>query len=129
MVSTIERSLRSLCVRALAALPLVVLCYAPNAHALDEKALAAYHQAFAQEVCKDGGGWLRCFQLDPSECSTVLGKMIERCTRSVMESRTAPAKSEQEVAAASKKIVRCVEQDFRQKYDAFKLKSEECSRF
>ena len=128
-MSFIDRSLRSLCVRAIAALTLVVLCNAPNAHALDERALAAYHQGFAQEVCKDGGGWLRCFQLDPSECSTVLGKMIERCTRSVMEGRTAPAKSEEEVTAASNKIVRCVEQDFRQRYDAFKVKSEECSRF
>lgn len=129
MGTLIDRSVRLMCARAIVALTLVAVCKAPEAQALDEAALAAYHQAFAQEVCKDGGGWLRCFQLDPSECSNVIGKMIERCTRSVVESRPAPAKSEEEVTAASNKIVRCVETDFRQRYDAFKVRSEECSKF
>ncbi len=98
----------------------------PEAHAIDEAALRAYQQAFAREMCKDGGSWLKCFQLAPSDCTTVLGTIVERCTRSIVEQQKAPAKDENEVKAASDAIVQCVERDFREKHDAFKLNTEEC---
>ncbi len=97
-----------------------------DAYALDEVALRAYQETFARELCAEGASWLRCFQLDPANCNTVTGGLIERCTRSFIEKQKAPAKDAEEVRTASKKIVQCIERDFRQQYEAFKLNTREC---
>lgn len=117
-------------VRYLAAALVVViglsLVRVPQAQAIDESALLTYKQTFTSGMCKDGGSWLRCFQVDPANCSSVLAPMIERCTRLIVEKQKTPPANDDEAQAASNKIVRCIEQDFRQRYDAFKLNTEEC---
>jgi hypothetical protein len=114
---------------ALCALAVMLLVGVPKAHAIDEAALLAYRQSFANEMCKDGGSWLRCFQVDPANCNSVLGAIIERCTRLITEKQLPPAQNQDQAKAVSNKIVKCVEKDFGERYDAFKLNTEECRKF
>ncbi len=126
--SAIQRLLHPL-VSLVVALVGFSLFHITEAHAIDEAGLLEYQRAFAREMCKEGGSWLRCFQLDPSNCTSVLGTIVERCTRPIVEKQKTPATSQEEVQAASDAIVRCVEQDFRERYDAFKTKTPECRNF
>jgi hypothetical protein len=96
------------------------------AYAVDEAALLSYKQSFAKEMCKEGGAWLRCFQLDPANCNAVVGSVVERCTRVIVEKQHTAPKGQGEVEAVSNKIVECVEKNFRERYDAFKLNTPEC---
>lgn len=129
--SAIQRLLQPLVslVAGLVGFGALSLFHITQAHAIDEAGLLEYQRAFAREMCKEGGSWLRCFQLDPSNCTSVLGTIVERCTRPILEKQKTPASSQEEVQAASDAIVRCVERDFRERYDAFKIKTPECRNF
>jgi|GEM_PF-6025634 len=98
-------------------------------HALDDTALTAYQSTFAREICKDGAAWMRCFQLEPTACEATLEPIIGRCVRTVASRFTIPTTNSTDLTKASNEITRCVEQDFRGRYEAFKRTTSECRTY
>lgn len=99
------------------------------AHAADPAALILYRDTFTREMCRGGGTWLKCFQLEPTKCATLTSPIVEGCARSIVQNTGKPSVDSVAIQDTSDQIVLCVERIFRQRYENKKLNTQECRNF
>lgn len=78
-------------------------------------------QKIVDEICSDGGAWLKCYSLEPSRCQEVTAGFVEPCVKSLMATPVAEP--------AAKGVVRllvCFNQRFMAKYGYGEVKTPEC---
>lgn len=78
-------------------------------------------QKLVDEICSDGGAWLKCYSLEPSRCQEVTAGFVEPCVASVMTTPMAEP--------AAKSVVRlltCFNQRFMARYGHGEVKTPEC---
>jgi hypothetical protein len=100
-----------------------------NASAADPAALISYRDTFTREMCRGGGAWLTCFQLDPRRCVNLTSPIVEGCARSIVQNTAKPSVDKVAIQDTSDQIVLCVERIFRQRYENKKLNTQECRDF
>lgn len=111
----------------LGSLMLSLVAVQREARALDkqfEDALAAKIEEF---VCADGGNWLRCYNLEPSSCKSVAAGFVQPCVKAAL-AKQATVMTEEEGAAAAKKMMNCFNENFLSSYGSGKRLSAECQK-
>lgn len=78
-------------------------------------------QKVVDQICSDGGEWLKCYSLEPSRCQSVTTGFVEPCVRKVMGSRV-----EEPEANTVARLLVCFNQEFMAKYGFGEVKSPEC---
>ena len=73
------------------------------------------------EICSDGGAWLRCYSLEPSRCHEVTAGFVEPCVESVMSNAVA-----EPATKGVMRLLACFNQRFMAKYGHGEVKSPEC---
>lgn len=74
-----------------------------------------------EEICSDGGMWLRCYSLPPSRCREVTAGFVQPCVERVMATPIAEP-AEKGVA----RLLSCFNERFMAKYGLGEVKSPEC---
>lgn len=90
---------------------------------------ASGHQASIQpavkklvdEICSDGGAWLRCYSLAPSRCKEITTGFVEPCVSGAMMTPVAEPAAQSVV-----RLLICFNQRFMAKYGFGEVKSPEC---
>lgn len=73
------------------------------------------------EICSDGGAWLKCYSLDPSRCEEVTAAFVEPCVGSLMATPVAEPAAQSVV-----RLLVCFNKRFMAKYGYFEVKTPEC---
>ena len=78
-------------------------------------------QKVVDEICSDGGAWLKCYSLEPSRCQVITSGFVEPCVRKVMG---APGDGQGVDAVA--RLLTCFNKEFMAKYAFGEVKTPEC---
>ena len=76
-------------------------------------------------ICSDGGDWLRCYSLSPSECLPRMKEVVTPCTNAALKAAKVTLTQEQQTALAAR-VVQCFNRVFMSKYGKGKVESAEC---
>ena len=79
-------------------------------------------QKVIDEICSDGGAWLKCYSLEPSRCQAVTAGFVEPCVQKVMQSP-----SDDQTADGVAKLLICFNRQFMAKYGIGEVKTPECA--
>ena len=78
-------------------------------------------QKVVDEICSDGGAWLRCYSLDPAKCRSITTGFVDPCVRRVIAK---PSQDSNLHPLAQ--MLGCFNEEFMSKYGAGELKTPEC---
>lgn len=79
-------------------------------------------QKVVDEICSDGGAWLRCYSLDPGKCRSITTGFVDPCVRRVI------AKPSQDPNLHPlAQMLGCFNEEFMAKYAAGEVKTPECA--
>lgn len=76
-------------------------------------------------MCSDGGNWLRCYSLSPSECEPLMKEVVTPCTNAVFTAGKIALSQEQRALLAGK-LLECFNHSFMSKHGQRKVDSAEC---
>lgn len=79
-------------------------------------------QKVVSEICSDGGQWLKCYSLDPADCSSITTAFVEPCVTKVFAN---PTKSS--TVPPVNQLLGCFNQEFMRKYGHGEVKTPECA--
>ena len=79
-------------------------------------------QKVVNEICSDGGLWLRCYSLDPARCRSVTTEFVSPCAE-----RGGADSSEDGEDNPLMDLLGCFNEEFMSKYGAGELKTPECA--
>ena len=79
-------------------------------------------QKVVDEICSDGGAWLRCYSLDPSKCRSITTGFVDPCVR-----RVAAKPSQDPNLHPLTQMLGCFNQEFMSKYGAGEVETPECA--
>jgi hypothetical protein len=83
---------------------------------------AASIQRVVDEICSDGGAWLRCYSLDPAKCRSITAGFVDPCVRRVI------AKPSQDPNLHPlAQMLGCFNEEFMSRYGAGEVKTPECA--
>jgi hypothetical protein len=74
------------------------------------------------EICADGGAWLKCYSLDPSSCEEVTAAFVEPCVKTIFANA-----SKSPGAHPVGQLLGCFNQEFMRKYGYGEVKTPECA--
>ena len=75
-----------------------------------------------EQICSDGGQWLKCYSLEPSECTSITTSFVEPCVQKV----SANASKDSKVHPVGQ-LLGCFNQEFMRKYGHGEVKTPECA--
>lgn len=78
-------------------------------------------QKIVDEICSDGGAWLKCYSLEPSRCQEVTAGFVGPCVKSLMATPVA-----EPAANGVVRLLVCFNQRFMAKYGYGEVKTPEC---
>lgn len=78
-------------------------------------------QRVVDEICSDGGAWLRCYSLDPAKCRSITTGFVDPCVR-----RVVAKPSQDSNLHPLAQMLGCFNEEFMSKYGAGELKTPEC---
>jgi hypothetical protein len=78
-------------------------------------------QKVVDEICSDGGAWLRCYSLEPSKCQATTAGFVEPCVRKVMGSQI-----DEHGMKVVERLLMCFNKEFMAKYGSGEVKTPEC---
>lgn len=78
-------------------------------------------QRVVDEICSDGGAWLKCYSLGPSRCHAITSAFVEPCVHKVMG-----ADVDAQGVNAVAHLLMCFNKEFMAKYAAGEVKTPEC---
>lgn len=79
-------------------------------------------QKVVDEICSDGGAWLRCYSLDPAKCRAITTGFVDPCVRRVIAN---PSQDPNLHPLAQ--MLGCFNEEFMAKYEAGEVKTPECA--
>lgn len=120
------RSIFALSLFALFATSTVTASGVHPAYAIDREVLSKYQSTIVTEMCRNGAEWLRCFRLDPLNCTSITGAIVEGCVKERVLNQTRPVTSLAEVEQVSDQITTCIRSTFDTKYGASRMQTDEC---
>ena len=82
---------------------------------------AAVHKVVG-EICSDGGAWLKCYSLEPSDCTEITTAFVDPCVKTVF-ANTSKDPAVHPVAT----LLGCFNKEFMRKYGHGEVKSPECA--
>ena len=74
------------------------------------------------EICSDGGAWLRCYSLDPAKCRSITTGFVDPCVR-----RGVAEPSQDSNLHPLAQMLGCFNEEFMSKYGAGEVKTPECA--
>lgn len=95
---------------------MAVLSSVSAAYCVDQDMAERYKGSIIDAICKDGGAWMKCYRLDPLNCSKVNGEILNGCFDKLVARRAAPVASEAEVSVVSDNILSCIRTSFKARY-------------
>jgi hypothetical protein len=112
-------------------IPLLVTLFvafsnAGTAHGVDADMAGRYKGSVVDAICKDGGAWMKCYKLDPLQCSKLSGAFVDACFDKLVAQRTNPVANEAEVQVVSDNILSCIRSSFKARYGE-KRDTQECA--
>jgi hypothetical protein len=78
-----------------------------------------------RHICSDGGNWLRCYSLSPSECQALMTEVVTPCTNAAFTAAKIATSQEQRALLAGK-LLECFNHSFMSKYGQGKVDTAEC---
>ena len=85
-------------------------------------ALNASVQRVVDEICSDGGEWLKCYSLEPSRCPAITAGFVEPCVKTVVANG-----SKDPAVHPIATLLGCFNQEFIRKYGHGEVKTPECA--
>jgi hypothetical protein len=107
------------------ALMLLISAPTQSASAFDPQAVQQFKKSISQQMCKDGGEWLRCYKLEPFNCRDVTDAIVNGCVDSVL----AGIKSLERrkfIQWMSSDVEACIKKTFADQYGSRKVTSPAC---
>lgn len=105
---------------------LIALLAAPmNATALDSAMISQFEQQLATVICADQGQWLKCYQMEPSQCQKVAHGIVGPCVTSILGRVTGQVNEPQGLETAQE-LQNCFNKRFNSSYAALKVETPEC---
>jgi hypothetical protein len=84
--------------------------------------LNASVKSVVDEICSDGGEWLKCYSLDPSRCASITAGFVEPCVKTVVANG-----SKDPAVHPIATLLGCFNQEFMRKYGHGEVKTPECA--
>ena len=78
-------------------------------------------QKVVDEICSDGGAWLKCYSLQPSKCQATTTGFVEPCVRKVMGSQV-----DEHGMKVVERLLMCFNKEFMARYGSGEVKTPEC---
>ena len=78
-------------------------------------------QKVVDEICSDGGAWLKCYSLEPSRCQVITSGFVEPCVQKVMG-----GSGDGQGVDAVARLLMCFNKEFMAKYAFGEVKTPEC---
>lgn len=79
-------------------------------------------QKVVDEICSDGGEWLKCYSLEPSRCESITAAFVEPCVKSVFANS-----SKNPGVHPISQLLGCFNQEFMRRYGHGEVKSPQCA--
>jgi hypothetical protein len=96
------------------------------AHAQPSKPSGAPDKAavakVVNEICSDGGAWLKCYSLEPSDCVEITISFVEPCIKTVFANS-----SKDPAVHPITTLLGCFNREFMRKYGHGEVKTPECA--
>lgn len=102
-----------------------IVASSETAFAYNQALTEKYQRILTKEICNDAA-WLRCYQVDPTTCSTVFTPNVEQCVNIHLRDRKSSVKNKEEIEALSNTVASCIHTAFTEKHKDSKLNNEDC---
>jgi hypothetical protein len=102
-----------------------MLALASPAYAFDPSILGFFTNKVVDQVCSDGGAWLKCYRIDPAACHKLAHSLVDPCADEVFGSvrEQLPFEKAPEFA---QKFQDCFNKSFEKNYGERQSKAPEC---
>jgi hypothetical protein len=95
-------------------------------HALDQGMIDFFTTKVIEHTCSDRGAWLRCYQLNPSACSSAMEAAIRPCATQVLEPLPTVTNNEKEAMNTALAFQKCFNTRFEKIFARKRLDTSEC---